>query len=847
MKTGKQKVRAASSPLLLRRRQAEAVMFVADLFFAKEVSYDLLKELGKLCRRACFFEHKAASQLKMSLEQLLPIIQEIQDAGVELPEPRRAQLAELTDSLRHGAELVHSASRSSRWNVYSNLQLSKKLEKLQKGVSKFLNGPLQAHILADVHHIRAECGERFDRLEGFVRRFEQRVNGGQEQQRVAYLEELMKRVEEEKEGFGSGCLENGFRVGKEKVKEMLIWKGDLRVVGIHGIGGSGKTTLAKEICKDKQIKSFFNRIIFETVSQSPNVEHLKQKILEQIVGSRSPYEPVPQWRIRLEQRTRGPTLVVLDDVWSISQLEQLNFNIPECKILVVSRFRFPELIQCSHEVELLKEDEALSLFCQSAFQQDSIPVTANKKLVKQVFEECKGLPLALKVIGASLRGQPPLIWESAKNKLSKGEPISESHEVKLLERMAVSVDCLSSRVKECFLDLGSFLEDRKIPLGVLINMWVETHDLDEIDAFSVLFELSDKNLLTLVKDSRVGDIYCSYNEVSVTQHDILRDLALHMNNRESLPHRKRLIMPRRDSALPKDWLRNKDQPFNAQIVSIHTGEMKESNWFDMYFPNAEVLILNFVSNVYFLPPFIKNMPNLKVLVLLNYGNFTAVLHNLSVFSFLPNLKSLWLEGIKIPPLSRKTVPLPNVRKLSLVLCDLNESSNRSLGLLPVIFPHLSELTVDYSLDLKELPSSIFEVRTLESLSITNCHDLVQLPDQLGKLSSLQILRLYSCPSLTKLPQTIYGLKSLKYLDVSRCVNLRSLPEGIGELDSLEKIDMRECLLIMDLPLSALSLKSLGHVICDEEVAVFWTGAEKMLPELRIEVAEERFTLDWLVE
>ncbi|XP_068654719.1 probable disease resistance protein At4g33300 [Aristolochia californica] len=824
---------------------------VTDLFFAKEVSYELLKELGTLCRKACFFNRQSAGQLKMSLEQLLPIIQEIQDAGVELPQTRLSQLRQLSDKLRHGVQLVQKASDSSRWNVYSNLQLSKKMEKLEKSVSKFLNGPMQAHILADVHHIRVECAERFDRLENFAKRFEQRLgNVKVGQDRVGYLEELMKRAEEEREGFDSGCtLGNGIKVGKEKVKEILTCKEDLSVVGIWGIGGSGKTTLAKEICRDKQIKSFFNRIIFETVSQSPNVEHLKQNILEQLLGTSStnPYESIPQWRIRFEQMTRGPTLVVLDDVWSISQLEQLIFNLPGCKILVVSRFQFPEIIKSSYEVELLKEEEALSLFCQSAFHQDSIPVAANKKLVKQVVEECKGLPLALKVIGASLRGQPPLIWESAKNKLSKGEPISEFHEVKLLERMAVSVDRLSSRVRECFLDLGSFLEDRKIPLDVLINIWLETHDLDEVDAFSVLFELSDKNLLTLFKDSRVGDIYCSYNEISVTQHDILRDLALHINNRGSLSQRKRLIMPKRESGLPKDWLRNKDQPFTAQIVSIHTGEMKESDWFDMYFPNAEVLMLNFASNAYFLPPFTKKMPNLKCLVLLNYGNSTAVLHNLSVFSSLTDLKSLWLERITVPPLSRKTVPLSNLQKVSLVLCNLNESLNGSLGELPVIFPRLSEFTVDHSLDLKELPSSICEVQTLESLNLTNCHDLVGLPVQLGKLSSLQILRLYACPSLTKLPQTICGLKRLKYLDVSRCVNLRSLPEGIGQLDNLEKIDMRECSLIMDLPLSALSLKSLGHVICDEEVAIFWKEAEKMIPELRIEVAEERFTLDWLVE
>ena len=49
----------------------------------------------------------------------------------------------------------------------------------------------------------------------------------------------------------------GMALGKKKVKEMLIDRDDLRVVGIHGIGGSGKTTVAKEICRDGEVRSMF--------------------------------------------------------------------------------------------------------------------------------------------------------------------------------------------------------------------------------------------------------------------------------------------------------------------------------------------------------------------------------------------------------------------------------------------------------------------------------------------------------------------------------------------------------------------------------------------------------------
>lgn len=106
------------------------------------------------------------------------------------------------------------------------------------------------------------------------------------------------------------------------------------------------------------------------------------------------------------------------------------------------------------------------------------------------------------MIGASLRGEPPKIWASAKNRLSRGQTISDTHENKLLDRMATSIERLSGKARECFLDLGSFPEDKKIPLDVLINIWMEIHDIDDEDAFAILLELSNKNLLTLVKDAQ---------------------------------------------------------------------------------------------------------------------------------------------------------------------------------------------------------------------------------------------------------------------------------------------------------------------------------------------------------
>lgn len=305
-------------------------------------------------------------------------------------------------------------------------------------------------------------------------------------------------------------------------------------------------------------------------------------------------------------------------------------------------------------------------------------------------------------------------------------------------------------------------------------------------------------------------------------------------------------MPRREQGLPRDWERNVDEPFNARVISIHTGEMSEMDWLRMDCPKTEVLVLNFSSAEYFLPPFLSNMPKLRALVLINYSTSNAILKNTSVFSSLTNLRSIWFEKITLPLFPDTTIPLKNLQKVSLVLCEISKTIDRSSLDLPHLFPRLSEITLDHCINLTELPSSICQMHTLTSLSVTNCDSLQELPSDLSKLSSLQILRLSACPNLRRLPPGVGSLVQLKYLDISQCVNMGCLPDAIGGCVSLEKIDMRESPLMRSLPVSVGMLSSLRRVICDEEVSWLWKDVEKGRPGL-CQVPQECFTLDWLAE
>uniref|UniRef100_A0A0D6QU60 Uncharacterized protein n=1 Tax=Araucaria cunninghamii TaxID=56994 RepID=A0A0D6QU60_ARACU len=804
------------------------------------------------------------------LKALIPPIHEICILDLQLPkDERNDDIQELYKTLLRGAELVKRFENISPFNLFSYLRYAFQILKLEKEIDKYMR-LIPAHSLLAATtlitelrslHLELRLNESIFKKASMLTNDPSQNSAMLQQMASDGLFDVDAMEEDSPDTYHNTISEKGqFYVGLGKplanLKELLSQK-EVSTVGVQCLGGGGKTTLAMALCDDPQIKGYFGkRVFFFTVSQSPNLKSILEAMWEKIVDRKTPeFQNVEDAHRQLQEqllRQSRPTLVILDDIWSRTNLEKLLFEGPGYKTLVTTRDRSTIPMNSStrvYQLPFLGEDDAFSLFCLWAFGETSIPSTVDPKLVKEVQAQCRGLPLALKVIGSSLYGAPLVAWQSAKNKLSKGEPISDYHKEGVLRCLETSIHCLDDVAKECFLDLGSFPEDRKICADALLDIWVHVRNLEWEDAFVILLELASKNLVNLINDSGSQHTvsYRSASELFFSQHDVMRDLALYLGAQDNIIHRRRLIMPKKEHNLPAKWELLNDRAFEAQIVSIHTGSMDETQWVGMNFPQTEALVLVFAASEYFLPPFLTSMKKLKFLMVFNYSSKRAAVKGTDCLSLLSQLKSLHLQKLIVPDVIRQIKGLQKIEKLSVSLCEgfenISAFNNSNLNLK---LPILKDLNLGHCSDLEELPPAICHMPYAQTLSISNCHQVQRLPYDLGNLESLKLLKLSALPSLKELPKSIGKLGRLEYLDISQCECLQELPEEIGELKNLKTIDMKECSQLRKLPRTVCGLTNLEHVICNEKIAKQWMRAKGFsIPGLEIEVAEVQFSLDWL--
>ncbi|KHN42056.1 Putative disease resistance protein [Glycine soja] len=830
---------------------------MADLFSGGAVGAvmgELLKGAIATINKGRDFGPTLESNIE-TLNSLAPQVEEMKRYNKMLDRPIE-EIARLESQMQAGEELVRKCSKFGRWRMLSFPYYQSKLKSNDANLKRHFSVNVPAENKRDLMEVVASVRQILEILskkEDFRHSFHLRGLSGAPQE--------------------PECV--GMDVPLSKLRIDLL-KDGVSVLVLTGLGGSGKSTLAKKICWDPQVKGKFEgNIFFVTVSKTPNLKYIVETLFEHcgcpVPKFQSDEDAINRLGVLLRLVGKNPILLVLDDVWPSSEalVEKFKIDIPDYKILVTSRVSFPRFgTPC--QLDKLDHDHAVALFCHFAQLNGKSSYMPDEKLVDEIVRGCKGSPLALKVTAGSLCQQPYEVWQNMKDRLQSQSILLESSSSDLLFRLQQSLDILEDKFKinekVCFMDLGLFPEDQRIPVAALIDMWAELHNLDENgrNAMTIIHDLTIRNLINVIVTRKVAkdaDMY--YNNHFVMLHDLLRELSICQSKEKPFEQRERLIIDLNGDNRPEWWIgqdeqgvigrmssfflrmlyRQKQLRVAARILSISTDETFTSDWCDMLPDEAEVLVLNLNSSQYSLPEFTEKMSKLRVLLVTNYGFHRSELNKFELLGSLFNLKRIRLEKVSVPSLCI----LKNLQKLSLHMCNTRQAFENCSIQISDAMPNLVEMSIDYCNDLVKLPDGMSNITPLKKLSITNCHRLSALPQDIAKLENLEVLRLCSCSGLVEMPDSVKGLYKLSCLDISDCVSLSRLPDDIGELKKLEKLYLKGCSKLSEFPYSVVNFGNLEHeiyVICDEEIAALWENFPTM-PKLKIEISTMEINLNWL--
>ena len=348
-------------------------------------------------------------------------------------------------------------------------------------------------------------------------------------------------------GFDSprDTLERWLKEGREK----------LTVVSVVGMGGSGKTTLAKKVF-DK-VQTHFTRHVWITVSQSYTIEGLLLKFLEAEKGkdpSQSVYSTMDKASLIHEVRNHlscNSYVVVFDDVWNENFWEEMKFALVDVengsRIIITTRHRevaescrTSSLVQV-HELQPLTDDKSFELFCKTAFGSELDGHCPNnlKGISTEIVKKCEGLPLAIVATGGLLsrKSRDAREWQRFSENLSSelGKHPKLTPVTKIL---GLSYYDLPYHLKPCFLYFGIYPEDYEVECGRLILQWVAEGFVKSDEAAQTLEEVAEKYLNELIQRSlvQVSSFTWSGKIKRCRVHDVVREMIREKNQDLSFCH-----------------------------------------------------------------------------------------------------------------------------------------------------------------------------------------------------------------------------------------------------------------------------------------------------------------------
>ncbi|KAH9687002.1 Disease resistance protein [Citrus sinensis] len=487
----------------------------------------------------------------------------------------------------------------------------------------------------------------------------------------------------------------------------------LKIIGVYGMGGVGKTTLVKQVAKQVMEDKLFDKVAMAEVTENPDHQKIQDKLASDLgikfELNESIFDRANGLCGVLKNKERH--LIILDNIWR--ELEFDKVGIPSgdvekermddqrrCTIILTSRRQdlLHNLMNSQKEIQIdvLSKEEALQLF--KKIVGDSMKTSAFQSIAVEIVGRCGGLPVALITLAKALKNESLDTWKDVLRQLRS----SYAKEIDGMEKnvylsIKLSYDFLrSEEAKSLFLLCGLFSEGHAIPVPYLLRYGMGMGYFKEVytveEARSRVHTLIGKlKSLCLLLDGDAED--------EVKMHDVIRVVAVSIAEDEHMFNIPNVadLEKKMEETIRKDPIAI-SLPYRGDQVLPQR----------MRCPRLGLFLLHTIGlcSIQVSDHFFEGMEGLKVLQFPGIGSSSLP----SSLDRLINLQTLCLDGCRLKDIAK----VGQLKKLEVL--SFRDS------------------------DIEQLPLEIGQLRRLQLLDLSNCWTLeVIAPNVISKLSRLEEL------------------------------------------------------------------------------------------------------------